>query len=94
MVAFFCKSSHCEDDKAWESRERCACNIKPSCSELMVGWMFLGLTALWDSISVYIGLSPKEREKKERKDKREKNVQTIAIRTHCKRSRPLSYCYP
>ena len=27
----------------------------------------LGVTALWDSISVYIGPSPKEREKEERK---------------------------
>ena len=30
----------------------------------LVGWLVvLGLTALWDSISVYIGPSPKEREK-------------------------------
>ena len=29
----------------------------------------LGLTALWDSISVYIGPSPKEREREERKDR-------------------------
>ena len=29
-----------------------------------VGWLVvLGLTALWDSISVYIRLSPREREK-------------------------------
>ena len=34
----------------------------------IVGWLVgLGLTALWDSISVYIGPSPKEREKEERK---------------------------
>ena len=33
------------------------------------GWLVvLGLTALCDSISVYIGASPKEREKEERKD--------------------------
>ena len=32
----------------------------------MVGWLVVwGLTALWDSISVYIGPSPKEREKEE-----------------------------
>ena len=37
----------------------------------LVGWLVLGLTALWDSISVYIGPSPKEREKEERKDRRE-----------------------
>ena len=29
----------------------------------------LGLTALWGSISVYIGPSPKEREKEERKER-------------------------
>ena len=35
-----------------------------------VGWLVvLGLTTLWDSISVYIGPSPKEREKEERKGK-------------------------
>ena len=32
-------------------------------------WLVLGLTALSDSISVYIGPSPKEREKEERKDR-------------------------
>ena len=32
--------------------------------QLVVGWLVvLGLTALWDNISVYIGPSPKEREK-------------------------------
>ena len=37
---------------------------------LVVGWLVvLGLTALWDSVSVYIGPSPKEREKEERKDR-------------------------
>ena len=35
----------------------------------LVGW---GLTALSDSISVYFGPSPREREKEERKDRREK----------------------
>ena len=34
-----------------------------------VGWLVLGLTALSDSISVYIGPSPKEREREERKDR-------------------------
>ena len=34
------------------------------------GWLVvLGLTALLDSISVYIGPSPKEREKEKRKDR-------------------------
>ena len=34
----------------------------------MVGWLgfFFGLTAFWDNISVYIGPSPKEREKEEK----------------------------
>ena len=37
-----------------------------------VGWLVvLGLMALSDSISVYIGPSPKEREKEERKDRGE-----------------------
>ena len=42
------------------------------------GWwlVVLDLTALWDSILVYIGPSLREREKKERNDRREKNVQT------------------
>ena len=31
-----------------------------------VGWLVLGLTALLDDISVYIGPSPKERENEER----------------------------
>ena len=36
------------------------------------GWLVvLGLTALWDSISVYIRPSPKERETEERKDRGE-----------------------
>ena len=35
----------------------------------LVGWLVLGLTALWDSISVYIWPSAKEREKEERKDR-------------------------
>ena len=36
----------------------------------LVGWLvYLGLTALRGSISVYIGPSPKEREKEERKDR-------------------------
>ena len=38
-----------------------------------IGWLVvLGLTALWDSISVYIGPSPKEREKEMRNDRQEK----------------------
>ena len=35
----------------------------------LVGWLILGLTGFSDSISVYIGPSPKEREKEERKDR-------------------------
>ena len=38
-------------------------------------WLFLGLTALWDSISVYIGPSPRERKKEEKWQTRERNVQ-------------------
>ena len=41
----------------------------------MVGWLVvLGLAALLDSISVYIGPSPREREKEERTGRREKNM--------------------
>ena len=45
---------------------------------LLVGWLVvLVLAALWGSISVYIGPSPREREKEERKRIEEsKNVQT------------------
>ena len=36
----------------------------------LVGWLVdLGLTALRDSISVYIGPSPREREEEEEKDR-------------------------
>ena len=39
---------------------------------LLVGWLVvLGLTALSDSISIYIGPSPKESEKEKRKDRGE-----------------------
>ena len=49
----------------------------------LVGWLVvLGLTALWDSISVYIGPSPRDRERKEKIDER-KNVQTTPTRTYC-----------
>ena len=36
-------------------------------SNLLVGWLFLGLTALLDSISVYIGPSPKREGKRGKK---------------------------
>ena len=39
-----------------------------------VGWLFWDLTALWDSISVYIRPSPREREKEERDDRWEKTI--------------------
>ena len=40
---------------------------------IKVGWLvYLGLTALSDSSSVYIGPSPREREKEKRNDRREK----------------------
>ena len=35
-------------------------------------WFFLGKMALLDSISGYIGRSPREKEKENRKDRREK----------------------
>ena len=53
------------------------------------GWLVVwGLTALWDSISVYIGPSPKEREKKERIDRREKKCPNIP-HPYCKRSNTM-----
>ena len=40
------------------------------------GWLVvLGLMTLWDSISVYIGPSPRTRRKKKRKDRQQKNIQ-------------------
>ena len=45
---------------------------KPS---TIVGWLVvLGLTALSDCISVYIGPSPRERENEKRNDRREKTM--------------------
>ena len=44
--------------------------MKPGSSQSLL-LLFLGLAALWDSISVYIGPSPREREKAERKDRGE-----------------------
>ena len=46
---------------------------KGSCPLWVLIWLVvLGLTALWDSISVYIGPSPRERERENRNDRREK----------------------
>ena len=45
-------------------------------SSVLFWLVVLGLTALIDSILVYIGPSPREREKEERNDRREKTVQT------------------
>ena len=62
-----------------------------SCS-CRIGWLVvLVLTALWDSISVYIGPSPREREKEKRNDRREKKCPNTPARTYCKRSKPLPY---
>ena len=46
------------------------------------GWLFLGLTSFWDSISVYIGPSPKERQKED------------PFRAYCKCKRHLPYYHP
>ena len=61
-----------------------------------VGWLVvLGLTALSDSISVYIGPSPREREKENRNDRREKTIsKQPPTRTYCNRSRPVPYSNP
>ena len=58
----------------------------------LFGWLVgLGLTALSDSISVYIGPTPREREKEDRNDRREKKCPNNPTRTYCKRNRPLPY---
>ena len=42
---------------------------------LYFSWLVvLGLTALRDSVSVYIRLSPREKEKEERNDRQEKKM--------------------
>ena len=56
--------------------------------------MVLSLTALWDSISVYIRLSPREREKEKRNERGEKKCKNNPTRTYCKCSRPLAYSNP
>ena len=43
--------------------------VRRKLRSLLVGWLFWGLTALGDNISVYIEPSPREREKEERKDR-------------------------
>ena len=52
-----------------------------------------GSNGPWDSISVYIGPSPRQGEKREVTDG-SKYVQTTPARTHRKRSRPLPHHYP
>ena len=76
--------------------ERCWCRVHFIAKTVQQGWLVvLGLTALWDSISVYIGPSPREREKEKRSDRWEKKiVQTTPTRTYCKHNRPLPYCHP
>ena len=44
--------------------------------------------------SVYIGLSPKEREKEKKNDRQEKKCPNNPTCTYCKRSRPLPYSNP
>ena len=65
---------------------------------IMLDWLIvLGLSALWDSISVYIRPSPREMEKEKILrnliDER-KNVQTTPTCTYCKRSRTLPFPNP
>ena len=58
------------------------------------GLVVLGLAALWDSILVYIGPSPREREKEREMIDERKNVQTTPTRTYCKHRRLSPYSYP
>ena len=83
----------CKQCRPWSDIAFCA-RLNLGLQRLM-GWLVvLGLTALWDSILVYIGPSTREREKEERKDRERKNVQTTPTRTYCKRNRPLPYNNP
>ena len=71
------------------------CSKREKIRKKLVGWLVdLGLTALLDSIWVYIGLSPRDREKVERRTEESKNVQTTLARTYCKYNRPLPSCHP
>ena len=64
-------------------------------SIMLVDWLVvLGLSALWDSISVYIRPSPIEMEKEKRKIDERKNVQTTPTCTYWKRSRNLPFSNP
>ena len=59
------------------------------------GWLVvLGLTALWDSNSVYIGPSPRKREKEKRSDTWEKKCPNNPHPHLPKRNRPLPYYNP
>ena len=72
--------SHCKGRK----KENC------TVISLEFGWLVvLGLVALWDSISVYIWPSPRDREKEERKMPKQPPTST-----YCKRNRPLPYYHP
>ena len=44
--------------------------------------------------SLYRAVSQREGERKEKRQTREKNVQTTPTRTYCKYNRPLPYCNP
>ena len=65
----YCVQVRCMSNKIWTQ-------ITPFfiCSaSLCVGWLVVwSLTTLWNSISVYIGPSLREREKEKRNDRREK----------------------
>ena len=72
-------------DKLYQQRLNIVINAdKKSSVMCALRLVVLGLAALSDSISVYIGPSPREREKEERKDRESKNVQTTPTRTYCK----------
>ena len=65
---------------------------------LMVGWLVdFGLTALWDSISVYIGPSPRDGEKEERKNSITNTLLTTKfqrIHLHLPRLQLVFICVP
>ena len=58
----------------WRNKHRCEIEMFDCFFFItikVIYWLFWGLTALQNSISVYIGPSPREREKEERKDRGE-----------------------
>ena len=59
------------------------------CPKCLIFFFVLGLTALSDSISAYMGPSPRQREKEVKMIDKRKDVLSTPTHTYCKHSRPL-----